>query len=214
MPKSAIWDAETGFGGNGDPAVDPWTDSSTKKCLVDGPLAGLRPSYTMNGYDEHCLARNWNNGTAFPGDMFASHYTKDVVDSIAALTTYDDFRIQLESGPHGAIHSAVGGDMSPATSPNGKQYQRLRTYYVRKLILSGLPDPIFFLHHAQIDRLWTLWQQQDPETRTMAFAGRRTQDDDSPEATLEDIMPYLGLFPDTKVSEVMATPSSLFCYVY
>lgn len=25
-------------------------------------------------------------------------------------------------------------------------------------------DPIFFLHHAQIDRVWALWQKKDPAT--------------------------------------------------
>jgi tyrosinase len=119
VTKSPVWDPTHGFGGNGDPNVDPWTESSRRKCLVDGPLQGLMPSYTMGGYDPHCLARNWNNGTAFPGNMFAQHYTKEAVETIHALEDYASFRYQLEGGPHGAVHSAIGGDMSPATSPNG-----------------------------------------------------------------------------------------------
>jgi tyrosinase len=35
------------------------------------------------------------------------------------------------------VHNAVGGTMSSASSPK---------------------DPIFFLHHANIDRLWAEWQ--------------------------------------------------------
>lgn len=87
---------------------------------MDGPFKDFQVAYTMNGYDPHCLARNFNNGTSFPGNMFGPHYTSVIVDEIMAVDDYPDFRYQLEGNPHGAIHSAVGGDMSPATSPNGK----------------------------------------------------------------------------------------------
>ncbi|KAF2998496.1 hypothetical protein E8E13_003549 [Curvularia kusanoi] len=193
VPDSPIWSTTTGFGGNGDPSVDPFTRDEYAKCVVEGPLKGLQVAYSMTGYEPHCLTRNFNNGTAFPGNMFADNYTPEVIEKTLALGNYPDFRYQLEGVPHGAIHSAVGGDMSPATSPN---------------------DPIFFLHHGQIDRLWTLWQLQKPETRTMEFGGPKTKAKDSPEATLEDVMPYMNLVPDIKVSEVMSTQSSQFCYVY
>lgn len=42
-------------------------------------------------------------------------------------------------GLHNAVHIWVGGDMQTASSPN---------------------DPVFFLHHANIDRLWHQWQQK------------------------------------------------------
>ncbi|KAK7991413.1 Tyrosinase [Apiospora saccharicola] len=200
VTKSPIWDPVTGFGGNGDPAIDPLQESSRKKCLVDGPLKGLEVAYTMNGYDPHCLARNWNSGIAFPGNMLADSYTKKVVDEVSAQTTYVDFRYQLEGGPHGAIHSAVGGDMSPATSPNANNID--------------LQDPIFFLHHAQIDRLWTQWQQEKPETRTMEFGGPKTQGKEPGQASLDDVLPYLGLIPDVKVSEVMSSHTLKLCYTY
>ncbi|KAK7943942.1 uncharacterized protein PG986_013055 [Apiospora aurea] len=193
VTKAPVWDTETGFGGNGDPAIDPMTESSNKKCLVDGPLAGLEVAYTMKGYHPHCLTRNWNSGIAFPGDMLADSYTKEVVAEVSAQKTYPKFRYELEGGPHGAIHSAVGGDMSPATSPN---------------------DPIFFLHHAQIDRLWTQWQMEEPETRTMEFGGPKTHDKEPGEASVEDVMPYLGLVPDVKVKEILATGTERLCYTY
>ena len=42
------------------------------------------------------------------------------------------------SAMHNGVHVWVGGQMQTASSPN---------------------DPLFFLHHAQVDRLWTLYQQ-------------------------------------------------------
>jgi tyrosinase len=71
-----------------------------------------------------------------------------------ALTS---FRNQLEGwhvatgstvvdGMHNLVHLWVGGNqgtMLPSTSPN---------------------DPVFFLHHCNVDRLWALWQQQNQDT--------------------------------------------------
>lgn len=48
----------------------------------------------------------------------------------------------LEAVPHGSMHVAVGGWMGGFNT-------------------AGL-DPIFWVHHANIDRLWTVWQKRDP----------------------------------------------------
>lgn len=45
----------------------------------------------------------------------------------------------LESGPHNLIHNAVGGFMSDFLSP---------------------VDPLFFMHHSNIDRLWDVWTRK------------------------------------------------------
>lgn len=51
------------------------------------------------------------------------------------------FRAEIEMDPHGAVHNWVGGNMTMASSPN---------------------DPIFWLHHCQVDRLWARWQAMHP----------------------------------------------------
>ncbi len=48
------------------------------------------------------------------------------------------FRFRLEYDLHNLVHRYVGGDMALAASPN---------------------DPVFWLHHCNIDRLWSLWEQ-------------------------------------------------------
>lgn len=63
------------------------------------------------------------------------------------LSSDDGFRNRLEgwlpvapeggSQLHNRVHIWVGEDMGPGTSPN---------------------DPVFFLHHCNIDRLWARWQ--------------------------------------------------------
>ncbi|HEY8788667.1 MAG TPA: tyrosinase family protein [Actinopolymorphaceae bacterium] len=45
---------------------------------------------------------------------------------------------QLEGGPHNSVHSRIGGRMNDSNQAAG--------------------DPIFWLHHANIDRLWEVWR--------------------------------------------------------
>lgn len=49
---------------------------------------------------------------------------------------YFDFQSDIE-GPHGSIHGAIGGNMGS--------------------VPTAAKDPIFWLHHANIDRLWEQW---------------------------------------------------------
>ena len=52
---------------------------------------------------------------------------------------------QCETVPHGSMHVAVGG-------PTG---------WMSAFNTAGL-DPVFWLHHANIDRLWEVWRSRDP----------------------------------------------------
>ena len=75
--------------------------------------------------------------TRFPQSSASLATLASNIPSIMALTTFSDFTSQLE-GVHGGVHVWVGGTMS------------------------GIPtapaDPIFWLHHCNIDRLWWKWQ--------------------------------------------------------
>lgn len=50
--------------------------------------------------------------------------------------TTNAYEPQYESAPHNPVHDLIGGEMANMTSPR---------------------DPIFFLHHANTDRLWHAW---------------------------------------------------------
>ncbi len=63
------------------------------------------------------------------------------INTVLGLPDFELFRPALESPPHDIIHGRMGRHMAAMTSPN---------------------DPIFFLHHAQVDRLWARWQQTHP----------------------------------------------------
>lgn len=183
--SSLVWSPTEGFGGNG----------TSDLCVDNGPFVNLTLEYYGNATDPHCLMRDFY--PAIPQanlqEMLGFQYTPAILEVVSANTDYSTFHPALECCPHGAVHAGIGsslGDMAPLTSPN---------------------DPIFFMHHGEIDRLWWLWQQEDTATRTYDFAGLEWG---GANATLNDVLPMLGLAPDRKVSDVMATNTSLLCYTY
>ncbi|OVA00542.1 Tyrosinase [Macleaya cordata] len=51
----------------------------------------------------------------------------------------------IENVPHGPVHSWAGDRTQPNVENMGNFYSAAR-------------DPIFFAHHANVDRMWTLWK--------------------------------------------------------
>jgi len=84
--------------------------------------------------------------------------------AVLAISSYDSapwnstsatgFRNQVEGwrGPnlHNRVHVWVGGDMLAGTSPN---------------------DPVFWLHHCHIDKLWSDWRRAHPASGYLPAAG-------------------------------------------
>ena len=97
---------------------------------VPAPFRDSTPGNTL--FDSH-RASGINGGALLPASA---------VSPTAALgqTAFANFTSSLEASPHGAVHVSVGGDMSSFNT-------------------AGL-DPIFWLHHCNIDRLWESWLGQ------------------------------------------------------
>ncbi|KAK0752864.1 hypothetical protein B0T18DRAFT_395532 [Schizothecium vesticola] len=169
--EAAIFDPVTGFGGNGSAtSTVPYT-----QCVLNGLLTALRPQYWNTERIPHCLTRVFARSS--PIDMLGAEYSREVVAEVSAETDYDSFRHRLESGPHAAIHEAIGGrdpkpvgwgDLNPSSSPN---------------------ESLFFLHHTDVDRLWWLWQERSPKTRIDAYNGHRIDGNDSAPASLDASSP-------------------------
>lgn len=77
-------------------------------------------------------------------------------------------------------------------------------------------DPLFFLHHAQIDRLWTLWQSRDPKTRQYAIDGPGSAlgYPPTPDPTIETKIDLGKLGKAAPIKEFMDTRRGRFCYGY
>ncbi|MFF5973874.1 tyrosinase family protein [Streptomyces sp. NPDC012769] len=126
--------------------------------VIDGPFARAGGRWAVNvrvdGRDY--LRRDLGaGGRQLP--------TRAEVDSVLAMETYDTapwnsssdgFRNHLEGwrgvNLHNRVHVWVGGQMATGVSPN---------------------DPVFWLHHAFIDKLWADWQARHPRSTYLPAAG-------------------------------------------
>lgn len=64
---------------------------------------------------------------------------------------------RLEGQPHNLVHSRVGGIIKGG-DPND-----LRSFGLLAKVDTAALDPIFWVHHANIDRLWDVWLKRNPQ---------------------------------------------------
>lgn len=79
-----------------------------------------------------------------------------IFDNICLGFGQDDFLDAsdgLEITPHDAVHGWVGGDFQPPPTPP----QPPRQPGLMSSPRTAAQDPIFYLHHANMDRLWSSW---------------------------------------------------------
>ena len=96
-----------------------------------------------------CLRRTLNFDFPFWGEARVAalirRYSQYGDDFSSDRTRNNGFRAALEGGPHAATHNFIGGSMIDESAPN---------------------DPLFWIHHANVDRLWSLFQDYHGHTTT------------------------------------------------
>lgn len=112
MPHSPLFDADTGFGGNGRRTGS--ADAGFRHCVTDGPFANTTltigmgwPDVNQAGDRPHCFTRDFNgglgvddNGDQIIGDMQVSAYSSRVMDTIYGFESFKDMANMLEGLPH------------------------------------------------------------------------------------------------------------------
>lgn len=119
-------------------AVLPWWDWTSAAShqsglpaayAAGGPALESGPVPAIDGQAPRRTTRNPSPPSQLPDQQ--------VVDDLLDLTDFRDFSNQLQD-VHDGIHGWVGGDMGS--------------------IGTSAFDPVFWAHHAMIDRIWYLWQ--------------------------------------------------------
>ncbi|KAF8802289.1 tyrosinase [Phlegmacium glaucopus] len=203
--NSPVFDPATGFGGTGVPGTYtlPKDEAGTSKffdpesfvgCVADGPFS----SYTIRLgpgklVTDHCLVRGINS-------TYTRYFSSSAVANATSLPTFEKFRIELEGMPitpthkmHDGAHLSVGGEMS--------------NFY------SSPADPLFYLHHANLDRIWWNWQQMVP-SRLYEISGRSTTKSPFQNITLDSKLEMGQFAPWISIREVMDIHQEPFCYTY
>ncbi|KZZ99247.1 putative domain, di-copper centre [Beauveria brongniartii RCEF 3172] len=188
--RSPIWDPDTGFGGSGDPAGELTVGWGS--CVPNGPFRDYKVLFYDFVLKLHCLSRGFGRCFGRNGTWSGEPFKPSVIQQVMEQETFANFSAALETGPHDAVPNNVCGDFYYLESPN---------------------DPVFFLHHTNLDRLWANWQAEKP-SRKLEYNGRASKDDTKAAASVNDVLGMKGLGPDLAVKEVMNTQSGILCYRY
>lgn len=114
----------------------------------------------------------------------------------------------LEARPHNIVHTEVGGEDQVTPLPEGQQPAQGLMSYPQTAAL----DPIFWLHHANIDRLWDVWLQRDPINHN---PGTSLWLDGPPANGRAFVVPHSDGQPwSFKVREMLDTRAPQLDYVY
>ncbi|KAG9125874.1 hypothetical protein FRC07_005814 [Ceratobasidium sp. 392] len=162
--RSAIFDPNptSGLGGFGNPNLDyKVTNGGFANMTLSYPIKhNIRRNYTLYPYlDWFWLQR--------PNEAANTTITQKFVNN--AINGYVGDFIGFQNATekaqafHANIHMMMGGDMA-GTCPTGAG----SSCTPGSTFTSN--DPLFFLHHANIDRIWYLWQSKD-RRNAQAFKG-------------------------------------------
>ncbi|KAH7381499.1 hypothetical protein DE146DRAFT_637229 [Phaeosphaeria sp. MPI-PUGE-AT-0046c] len=130
-----------------------------------GPIGKNMPDIPTNpredgyGHNPRCLRRDVNR---YASAMLYANYTYNLITQAGTIDLFQKNMLGMPDkndwGVHMAGHYTIGGD------PGGDFY-------------SSPGDPLFWSHHGMVDRIWWIWQMQDPEKRMNVLPETPATDD-------------------------------------
>jgi len=222
-------DPEVGFGGWGDPNNDYQ--------ISTGAFADIIRSYPVpNHIRRNFTLQPWKSvGSPFPDNqtfinpekMANSTFTPQIAETLLNDFAGDFLNwhafMEGAEGPHGGIHQIISADMigtCPSNAPSTCVWGAKWTPN----------DPLFFMHHGMVDKLWHDWQNKRPENfwsytgGSIATLGTSTPvtyaeyeefpNGKPPMRNYDSVLPGDGIFPNSTVFEMMDTQAGRLCYTY
>ncbi|KAJ7681228.1 tyrosinase [Mycena olivaceomarginata] len=189
IDNSPVFDPIRGFGGNGiyiPGHAGPFNNFTNLGGWVPGTGGGCITTGPFASY----------NLSLGPGTIPTNHcLTRNFNDAFAwALSSAQIANTTKQPTFEHFRHFAVGGEM-------------LNTY-------SSPGDPVFYLHHANLDRIWWTWQQLDLPHRLFDVSGRSSVDPPFVNITLAFQLKMLNLAPLASIRDIMDPTSEPSCYRY
>jgi tyrosinase len=197
---------------------------------VNGPFT--QDQFSVNVPSPHCLTRD------FTPPIMNSFAQQSLVDVVLATEDYTAFARAIENVPsfdqpniHGSGHFGVGGALGTIgdayNNPGGEStsqpmpflYIRTTAHRIaaiqRTCSLTDSIDPLFYLHHAQLDRILTLWQSKDLSLRTNQVGGPIVPFDYGGQNVTLDFEINIGaLAPNVTLKQVLEIQGDVLCYTY
>nr|POE87524.1 tyrosinase ustq [Quercus suber] len=118
LEKSPVFDAATGFGGDGEVGGEI-TVGRSGRCVVDGPFAGVTADYYDVQYRPHCLSRGFRDDHGSAGHIDGHEVRPESIEEVLREPEYEGFVALMESRVHDAIPFGIAGDFETFTAPYG-----------------------------------------------------------------------------------------------
>ncbi|KAH7065797.1 monooxygenase [Paraphoma chrysanthemicola] len=202
--ESVIFSPSDGFGGNGvyiSPSAEQnplnITGGTGGGCVQSGPFSPA--NFMLNFPAKDCLRRD------FVPWIMNSFADPKLVQNVLVQKDYTSFARAIENIPsfdqpniHGSGHFGVGGVLgtigNAANSPG---------------------DPLFYLHHGNLDRVFWLWQQKDLVRRLNEVGGPVEPFDYGGKNVTLDFKVNMGrLAGNATLRELLNTRGGTLCYTY
>ncbi|KAF2712702.1 Di-copper centre-containing protein [Pleomassaria siparia CBS 279.74] len=120
-----------------------------ESCIADGPFKDyVNPVGPGSRVNDHCITRKLGACESVYASRLAG---REFVDACMGRERWGEFWPCVEFGAHSAGHGGIGGEMLDLVASPG--------------------DPLFYLHHAYLDKVWWEWQSLDPGTRLTEISG-------------------------------------------
>ncbi|KAM7198233.1 tyrosinase-like protein [Naviculisporaceae sp. PSN 640] len=195
----------------------PFAPGTGGGCVFKGPFKNMTvhlgpvavPAYgsaTTIGVENpaldnpRCLTRDLNPDVAKRVNSFRNT-TRLILDHntigpFQGFMSGDPRYVSGSVGIHGGGHFIMGGN--PGSDP---------------FVSPG--DPAFYLHHAQLDRVYWIWQMMDFANR-QGVADTNTVVNDPPSAntTVNDWLEVDPIAPRVQIKDMMNTVGGNLCYIY
>lgn len=185
--------------------------SSVDLCITDGPFKDyVNPIGPYWANTDHCLKRKVN-------ETFSARGAQHFVDDCMACPDYECARQCIQDRPHASGHGGMGAQMlDPIASPG---------------------DPLFYLHHTWMDKLWWNWQSLDLENRLTDMGGENVMPafwfnqfpplppdwyptpnplpgDPGNVTTMNHVLDMMNIIPNRTIAEIMDIRKKPLCYEY
>ncbi|KAI1427740.1 Di-copper centre-containing protein [Xylaria sp. FL1777] len=175
-----------------DPTVGFGGDGvGSSRCITDGPFVNttLRIQEDLST-DEYCISRGLN-------DRSFNSAAQSNVNTCLAMANFVDAWNCIEAKPHSAGHGGINGVMVNVKLSPG--------------------DPIFYLHHGYIDKLWWDWEALKLPARLTEARGKNDPafvnyfNDGGSITTLNHVLSSHGLVPNATIGDVMDIGGDYVC---
>ncbi|KAJ4393734.1 hypothetical protein N0V93_002949 [Gnomoniopsis smithogilvyi] len=211
IENASIWGSDNlSFGTNGENGAG---------CVIDGPFANttlrMNAAWGVINNTEYCLARQ------FDQTMWLD-VNQSYVDACYLSEDYETANGCYLLQPHDGGHLATGGAPGVGVGTMSSQ-------------AASPGDPVFFVHHANLDRLWWQWQKGNLSARLTDMGGVNVPPEENRIAqqwlypssavldydgdpgnvtTLSHVLSMVGLVPNATIAEVMDLHNDLNCAIY